>query len=261
MRWDKLDRAPAPPATRLAGISVFLPCHNEEPNLLRVADDFRDELDRLADDYEVIVVDDGSRDRTGALADELARQDPHVRVIHHEVNRGYGGAVISGIGAARLPYVVLCDGDGQFAASELRRLVAKVPEYDVVVGHRVKRADPTMRRLNGLAWTLLVRLLFRVGISDIDCGLKLFKHEFLRDLDLRARGAMISTELMVKVAARGARICQVDVAHLPRQAGEQSGASLRVILRAFGELARLFSELRRQHRKSPPPPRDPSSSG
>lgn len=259
MHSDELEPASALPLSRASGVSVFLPCHNEEPNLLRVIDDFRAELGKIADDYEIIVVDDGSRDRTGILADELASRDPHIRVIHHEVNRGYGGAVISGLGAARLPYVVLCDGDGQFPASQVSRLLAKVPEHDVVVGHRVKRADPLMRRLNGLAWTLLVRLLFRVGISDIDCGLKLFKQAFVRDLDLRARGAMISTELMVKVAARGARICQVDIVHLPRVAGEQSGANLRVILRAFGELFRLFRELRRQDRTSRKL-RDPSAS-
>src|SRR5579883_3448018 len=96
---------------RLPGLSVFLPCHNEEHNLVRVVDNFRAELGRFASRYEIIVVDDGSRDRTGAIADELAAADRRVRVVHHQVNRGYGGAVISGLNAAAMPYVLLCDGD------------------------------------------------------------------------------------------------------------------------------------------------------
>ena len=232
---------------RLPGLSVFLPCHNEADNLVRVVDNFRSQLDRFASIYEIIIVDDGSRDRTGEIADRLAAADPHIKVVHHPANRGYGGAVISGLQAATLPYVLLCDGDGQFDAGEIAHLLPKVPRFDVVAGRRVKRADRLMRRLNGQAWTTLVRLLFGVKVSDVDCGFKLFKREFTRDLQLNARGAMISTELMVKVANRGARICEVDVGHLPRLAGEQSGANLRVITRAFAELFRLYGELRAQH--------------
>jgi glycosyltransferase involved in cell wall biosynthesis len=234
---------------RLPGLSVFLPCHNEADNLVRVVDNFRSQLDRFASIYEIIIVDDGSRDRTGEIADRLAAADPHIKVVHHPANRGYGGAVISGLQAATLPYVLLCDGDGQFDAGEIAHLLPKVPRFDVVAGRRVKRADRLMRRLNGQAWTTLVRLLFGVKVSDVDCGFKLFKREFTRDLQLNARGAMISTELMVKVANRGACICEVDVGHLPRLAGEQSGANLRVITRAFAELFRLYGELRAQNQR------------
>jgi glycosyltransferase involved in cell wall biosynthesis len=229
---------------RLPGLSVFLPAHNEEGNIERVVDGLRAELPNIADRYEVIVVDDGSRDRTGEIADRLAASDPRVKVVHHPVNRGYGGAVISGVKAATQPYVMLCDGDGQFHPADIALLAARVPEYDVIVGNRVRRADALMRRLNGKAWTLLVRLLFGVGIKDIDCGFKLFKREYVDGLELRAKGAMISTELMARVAGRGAKICEVDVRHLPRLVGEQSGANFRVIARAFRELFTLFLELR-----------------
>lgn len=236
------------PFERLSGLSVFLPCHNEESNLVRVVDNFRGQLDRFALTYEIIVVDDGSRDRTGEIADRLADADRRIKVVHHPVNRGYGGAVISGIRAASLQYVLLCDGDGQFDAGELAALVPMAANYDVVVGRRVQRADKLMRRLNGQAWTALVRVLFGIKITDVDCGFKLFRREFIQDLDLSARGAMISTELMVKVAARGARIGEVEVGHLPRLAGEQSGANPKVIMRAFAELFRLYGELRAQRR-------------
>jgi len=233
-------------AQRLPGLSVFLPCHNEEPNLVRVIDNFRGELDRFTCAYEIIIVDDGSKDRTGEIADSLAASDPRIKVVHHPVNRGYGGAVISGLRAASMPYALLCDGDGQFDAAELGRLVPMVPNCDVVVGRRGRRADRLMRRINGQAWTALVRLLFGIKITDVDCGFKLFNREFTKDLQLSARGAMISTELMVKVAARGARVCEVEVGHLPRLAGEQSGANLKVILRAFAELFRLYGELKKR---------------
>lgn len=229
---------------RLEGLSVFLPCHNEEDNVERVVQGFLAESPRLADSFEVIVVDDGSRDRTGEIADRLAAHDPRVRVVHHQVNRGYGGAVISGIRAAREPYVLLCDGDGQFDPLDVESLSAHVPDCDVVVGRRVRRADHLMRRFNGKAWTWLVRLLLGIQISDIDCGFKLFRRDILEGLELRASGAMISTELMARLAARGAKICETDVKHLPRLAGEQSGANFRVIARAFKELFALYSELK-----------------
>ena len=237
------------PSARVPGISVFLPSHNEEANVERVVRGYLEALPPLADNYEVIVVDDGSGDRTGPIADALARENPHVKVVHHEHNRGYGGAVISGIRAATQPYVVLADGDGQFDAKEVARLTEFVPEYDVVAGKRIRRADPLMRRINGKAWTTLVRIVLGIGISDIDCGFKLFKREFLEGMELRAHGAMISTELMARVAGRGAKVKEVGVTHLPRQAGEQSGANLKVIARAFRELFTLYGELRTERHR------------
>ena len=235
--------------SRLSGISVFLPSHNEEANVERVVRGFLTELPRVADQYEVVVVDDGSTDRTGPIADALAREDPHVKVVHHETNRGYGGAVISGIRAATQPYVLLADGDGQFDPKEVETLAAYAPEYDVVAGRRIRRADSLMRRINGKAWTVLMRIMLGIGISDIDCGFKLFKREFLDGMELRARGAMISTELMARVGGRGARIKEVGVHHLPRLAGEQSGANFRVIARAFKELFTLYGELRAERNR------------
>ena len=162
------------------------------------------------------------------------------------MNRGYGGAVISGIRAATMPYVLLCDGDGQFDPADLERLTPWVPQYDVVSGRRAHRADPLMRRVNGKAWTTSSRAV-GITISDIDCGFKLFKREKLDGMELRAHGAMISTELMARVAGRHAKVKEVDVQHLPRLTGEQSGANLKVVARAFKELIALYRELRDEH--------------
>ena len=236
---------------RVPGLSVFLPSHNEEGNVERVVRSWTAELPKVADKFEVIVVDDGSRDRTGEIAERLAKEDAHVKVVRHPVNRGYGGAVISGVRAATMPYVLLCDGDGQFDPADIERLTPFVPEYDVVAGRRVQRADHLMRRINGRAWTTLVRVLLGITISDIDCGFKLFKREKLEGMELRAHGAMISTELMARLAGRNARVKEVDVGHLPRLAGEQSGANLKVVARAFKELIALYRELRAERQGRP----------
>jgi glycosyltransferase involved in cell wall biosynthesis len=231
----------------IPGLSIFLPCHNEEGNIERVVEALESELPKVSTRYEIVVVDDGSRDRTGEIADRLATANPNIKVVHHRTNRGYGAAVISGIRACTQPWAVLCDGDGQFEASDIARLAAKVPDYDVVVGRRAHRADPLMRRVNGKAWTLLMRLLLGIRISDVDCGLKLFRRDLLEGVNLQAKGAMISAELMAQLTGR-AKICEVDVRHLPRVAGQQSGASMKVILRAFKELLLLRGRLLRARR-------------
>jgi glycosyltransferase involved in cell wall biosynthesis len=229
-------------------MSVFLLAHNEADNIERVVEGFKAELPNLTDDYEIIVINDGSSDQTGQIADRMAATDNHVRVVHHAHNRGYGAAVISGINAASKTYVLLSDGDGQFDPADSALLAAKVPDYDVVVGCRIRRADPLMRRLNGKAWSALMRVLFGLRIRDVDCGFKLFRREVLGNLVLEANGAMITTELMAKLAERGARITEVGVHHLPRLAGEQSGNTLRVIMRAFKELVSLYWKLRAPQR-------------
>ncbi len=243
-----MNQQPGNTPARLPGLSVFLPSHNEEGNVERVVAEFLAELPRVTDNYEVIVVDDGSRDRTGEIADRLAAHDTHVKAVHHPVNRGYGGAVTSGIRASTQPYVLLCDGDGQFDPADIERMIPFVPEYDVVAGRRTRRADHLMRRINGKAWTILVRALLGITINDIDCGFKLFKREKLDGLELRAHGAMISTELMARLAGRGAKVKEVDVQHLPRLSGEQSGANLKVVTLAFKELFALYRDLKDERR-------------
>jgi glycosyltransferase involved in cell wall biosynthesis len=236
------------PAQRLSGISVFLPAHNEEGNIESVVEGFSAVLPQLTDDYEIIVVDDGSSDRTGQIAERIAASDSRVRVVHHAFNRGYGAAVISGINAASKTYVLLSDGDGQFDPADSALLAAKVGDYDVVVGRRIRRADPVIRRLNGKAWSILTRILFGLRITDVDCGFKMFRREALENLDLEATSAMITTELIAKLSGRGARITEVGVRHLSRLAGKQSGNNLTVIARAFKELFRMYGQLRATRR-------------
>lgn len=231
-------------AKQLPGLSVFLPAHNEEGNIEAVVGRFCIELPKVADSYQIVIVDDGSRDRTGIIADQLAASDPHIRVVHHPINRGYGGAVISGMRACTEPYLLRRDSDGQFDPSEMTRLIAHIGDHDVVIGRRAQRADHLVRRINGKAWTTLSRLLFGLQITDMDCGFKLFRKGVLDGIELRSDGAMITTELMARLAGRGARIYQVDVTHLPRATGEQSGNNPKAIFKAFQDLFKLYRELK-----------------
>jgi glycosyltransferase involved in cell wall biosynthesis len=229
---------------RLRSLTVVLPCLDEAENVAGAVAEARVAAARFAEHYEIVVVDDGSRDATGDIARELAAADPHVRLVRHDRNRGYGAAVRSGIAASSSDWVLLTDGDRQFDLGELAAAVPLVGDHDVVAGFRIDRADNRWRRLAAHAWNGLMRRSFGVGVRDVDCAFKLARGDALRALDLRSDGAMISTELYVRAGLAGWRIAEVGVHHLPRQAGEPTGGDPRVVLRAFRERRALLRRLR-----------------
>jgi len=231
---------------RLDGLSFFFPALNEEENVAPIVEEALTVLPRFADDLEITVVDDGSTDRTGAIADELARKDPRVRVIHHGTRRGYGGAVRSGLVAATKPWVFFTDGDRQFALEDLGRLVEAADGADAVVGYRIKRADPARRLFVAWVYNRLIRLLFGDGWRDVDCAFKLFRRDVFARVPLervRSNGAFFSPELLITLRRAGVRVRQVGVRHFPRTAHEPKGASPRVIVRAIRDLLRLRARL------------------
>ena len=231
-------------ARRLPGLTVVLPCRDERDNVAAAVAAAAEAARRVAHRFEVIVVDDGSRDGTGEIAAFLGRGTPEVRVVTHAENRGYGAAVRSGIGAAAMPWILLTDADLQFDLAELDSFVRRASGADLVVGRRARRADPLGRRLAGVSWNALVRRLFRLPVRDVDCAFKLMRASLVQRLELTADGAMVSTELIGRALATGATVHELDVVHRPRAAGEQSGASPRVIARALRELVALAPELR-----------------
>lgn len=226
-------------------VSVFFPCYNEEKNVARVVERAGEVLESMGADYEIIVVDDGSKDRTGEIADKLAQADERISVVHHRPNRGYGGALQSGFRAATKELVFFTDGDGQFDIGEISELLPMIEKNDVVCGYRLSRQDPFVRRMNGRMWTWLVNLLFGMKIRDIDCAFKLFRREAVADMPMESGGALISAEILARATRKGCRIAQAGVHHYPRTAGEQTGAKLSVILRAFKELFRLYKKIKR----------------
>jgi glycosyltransferase involved in cell wall biosynthesis len=244
------------PRLLLGALSAFFPVHDEEANVVAVAEGLLDVLPRVAAVWELVIVDDGSRDGTGPLAQELARARAGVRVVRHSTRRGYGAAIRSGLAAARYDHVFYTDGDRQFDPADLNRLVPHLAHADVIAGYRERRADHLGRRLNTYAWNLLVRALFRLPVRDVDCAFKLIRRSVLAEVTLAADGAMISTELLARVCQRGHRIVEVPVRHFPRPAGRPSGARPAVVARAFVELVRLRAALHspaRTRRLTPAP--------
>jgi glycosyltransferase involved in cell wall biosynthesis len=228
--------AGSPPA-RVAELSFFFPAHNEEANLQGLVDEALATLPDLACRFEIIAVDDGSRDRTGAIADELAARHPGVvRAVHHLTNLGYGSALRSGFRASRYQLIAFVDGDRQFRVADLGRLTVRLagPDNpDVVAGYREKRADPPIRRWYARIYRLSNRVFFGTRVRDIDCACKLFRREALADIRVESGGAFFTAELLVKLRFKGRCLVEVGVPHYPRTAGSPTGAKPTVVLRAM----------------------------
>jgi glycosyltransferase involved in cell wall biosynthesis len=234
---------PNAPEAALRRLTIVLPAYNEEANIEKAVAMATDVAARHCTDHEVIVVDDGSSDSTAAIVERLSAADPRVRLIKHEKNKGYGGALLSGFFAAKMDLVFFTDSDNQFDLDELAVFIDLIQSVDVVAGYRIKRRDPFFRRVNARAWNYLVRALFYVPVRDIDCAFKLFRREVFDGLELNSVGAMVNTELMVKLGRSGYRVVEVGVSHFPRTAGKPQGASIKVIIRAFSELRRMHTLL------------------
>jgi glycosyltransferase involved in cell wall biosynthesis len=229
-------------------ISFFFPCYNEETSVGKVAKDALSILAKIAEKYEVILVDDGSKDKTGEIADELAKKNKHVEVIHHSPNRGYGGALISGFYAAKYDWIATVDADGQFDVSEITKLIERAKcGYDVVIGYRLNRQDPLIRKINGFGWTMLANLFFGINVRDVDCSFKLVNRQVIKKIShlTSMRGGMISPELLAKAKMAGFKIASdVGVHHYPREKGHNTGADFKVIIKSFIDLFRLWNKLR-----------------
>jgi glycosyltransferase involved in cell wall biosynthesis len=239
-----MDSEPAQsPAWYDISLSVFFPCYNEAKNVERVVRRAVEVLEGLVADWEIIIVDDGSTDGTGAIADGLAAGDGRIRAVHHASNGGYGLALRSGFAAATKEYVFYTDGDGQFDVAELDRLLARLGGADIVSGYRRRRAEGVRRSMNAAAWGWLVQRALRFRCRDVDSAFKLYRRGIFDRIKLKSTGALIDAEILARATRLGCRIVTVPVSHYPRRAGRQSGASLRVILRAFRELHRLRRDI------------------
>jgi glycosyltransferase involved in cell wall biosynthesis len=230
--------------TKRPGLSIVLPAYNEEANITEAIRVARETAARFAEAYEVVIVDDGSCDRTADRIREAAERDASVRLISLPENRGYGAAVKTGLQAARLPLVFYTDSDLQFDLGQIADLLARIDEFPVVIGYREDRQDHWMRNVNAAAWGMLQRLVFGLRVRDIDCAFKLFRREVVEKMPMRSEGAFLSTEILVRAQTAGHRIFQLPVRHYPRKAGAPTGARFRVIAKAFRELWRLRAELR-----------------
>ena len=236
------------PPLRPFSLTIFFPCYNEEANVERVTRQALEVGRQIADELEVLIVNDGSKDRTGEIADRLAAEIPEVRAVHNNPNLGYGGALQRGFREATKNWIFYTDGHGQFDLEEIPRVLPLLAEYDIVSCYRLDRKDSLMRKANAFAWTTLVNMLFRIGLRDIDGAFKFYPKPFIDGIRMHSMGALIDTEMLAKARNLGLSIGQTGVHHYPRLAGEQSGANIRVILRAFKELFKLRKQIRNEGR-------------
>jgi len=219
----------------LQELSLFFPCHNEAENLEALVADALAALPALATTYEVILVDDGSRDDTAGVAERLVqRHGGVVRLVRHDVNRGYGGALRSGFAAARYSHLAYTDGDRQFRIADLGRLVERAQETrsPVVIGYRLQRADPPLRLVYATLYRVANRIWFGLRVRDVDCAAKLFQRDVLRNINVHSDGAFFSAELLIRLQLAGVNALEVGVPHYSRTAGSPTGARLSVIARA-----------------------------
>jgi len=225
---------------------VFFPCYNEEGNVASTVGHAVKVLDEMRVDYELIIVNDGSKDKTGEIANKISRENSRVKVVHHPTNLGYGSALQSGFMAATKELVFYTDGDGQFDIKEMPPLLPLIEKYDIVSCYRLNRQDNLIRKINAWCWTKLVCFLFGMKVRDIDCAFKLYKREIFDKIKMESRGALIDTEILARAVKKGYTITQKGVHHYPRTAGKQTGANIKVIFRAFKELFKFYRKLKKE---------------
>jgi len=225
-------------------LSVFFPVFNEEENIKSVVESALELLPSITKCYEIIIVDDGSQDKTSQIADLLSQQHKEVSVVHHFSNYGYGAALQTGFRAAKNELIFFTDGDGQFDIKELSKLTSLIENADIICGYRAKRADPLFRKINARLYRLLLQVFFDLKITDINCAFKLFKREVIQSLGFESSSALINAEILILAQKKGYVIKEVGVSHYPRVKGKQTGARLTVILRIFVELFRFWRKLK-----------------
>ncbi|MFW6143395.1 MAG: glycosyltransferase family 2 protein [Patescibacteria group bacterium] len=230
-------------------LSVFFPAYNEEENIQKTVTDALSVLASLweVEHYEVIIVDDGSQDQTGIISDHLAEEHSTVKVVHHDSNKGYGAALRTGFETAQYEWIAFTDSDGQFDFSEISRFIEcseKKPDTDLILGYKLKRADPFLRKLSSKLWGTLVKLLFGLDVKDRACGFKMIRKEVIDTIEpIETTGAVGEDELLIKAKQAGFAFSEVGVRHYPREKGDQTGANPKVIWNAFREIFYLWRKL------------------
>lgn len=225
-------------------LSVFFPAYNEEKNIENTINQAVKALKKLELEWEIIIVDDGSKDQTGEVSDELSDKLEHVRVIH-QINKGYGGALKTGFKEARYEWVAFADSDGQFDFSEIELFLEKADQADLILGYRLKRADSFLRKVFTFGWDLLAQILLGLDARDYSCGFKLIKREVFEKVQpLEGEEKVTQIELLVKAKKLGYKFVEVGVHHYPRKFGIPTGAKITVVIKSVFDLFKLWWKLR-----------------
>lgn len=229
----------------MPSISLVMPAHNEAENIEPLVAEAVPALSAVTDDFEIVVVDDGSKDATAEVTRRLMQTEPHLRLVQHPVNQGFGAAVLTGFTSATKDWIFYTDADLQFVLAEIARFVLYTDRADLIAGYRAPRRDSFVRVFYGKGWSLLCTLVFGYTVRDVDCGFKLLRREVIGDIapQVQSRGATFSIEWLVRAKRAGYRFVELPVTHRQRVAGSQSGANPKVIVRAFRELIKFRMQL------------------
>jgi len=229
---------------RIEALSVFLPAYNEEKNIGQTVNKTINVLKKIAQKWEVLVINDGSKDQTAAIVEKISRKEPRVRLINHPQNRGYGGALKTGFSNSSYPWVAFTDADGQFDFAEIEKFLPKTTSADLILGYRLKRADATSRKLYTFGWKFVARLLLGLKVRDYSCGFKLIKKSVFEAVSpLETEEKVTQIEFLVKAHKKGFRFAEVGVHHFPRRFGAQTGADLKVVVKSILDLFDLWKKL------------------
>ena len=217
-------------------ISIFFPMYNDEHTIESLIQETISALRPITNDYEIIIIDDSSEDATGNIADRICLENNSIRVIHHNENRGYGGAVKSGLAHCSKNLIFYTDGDKQYDVRELKKLLAKIKEADVVTGYKIERCDPFYRIIIGNIYRSIVNNLFGLKIKDSTCDFRLFKKEAIDSIKIESNSGFICIEMMKKIQEKGYKIAEVGVHHFPRNFGNSQSFKLRRIISMIKDL-------------------------
>jgi len=231
---------------KVDSLSVFLPAYNEERNIGRTLLSVKNTLLKIADEWELTIINDGSKDKTREIVEDLINEDPRIKIINHDFNRGYGASLRSGFYSAGYPWIIFMDSDGQFDFSEIMGFIEKQNETgaDLVIGYYKERKVSFFKKITSKIWELLVFVLFGLKVKDIDCGFKLISKKVIEKIPRleSERGAFISSELLIKARKAGFKIVEIPVTHFP--AGRVgTGRKLNVIIQSFVDLIKLWKKL------------------
>lgn len=230
---------------KLSELSVFLPAYNEEANIKRTVTLTASVLKKIARQWELLVIDDGSRDKTAEMVRKLSQKDARIRVISHPQNRGYGSTLKTGFAKSKYSWVAFMDSDGQFDFAEIKQFLPLTSKADLILGYRKNRADSFARKLYTFVWLALARILLGLNVRDYSCGFKLIKKKVFEAVGpLEAEEKVTQIEFLVKAKRQGFAFAEVGVSHYPRRGGQQTGANLRVVAKSLINLFKLWIKLR-----------------